>query len=68
MLKFHTFVTQMPSIECNDDVKLQHHRYIINLLLSFLKQIRKEPNIVGFGIGSLFFCRLGRVCNVYLTG
>ncbi|KAL4590313.1 hypothetical protein LXL04_003241 [Taraxacum kok-saghyz] len=32
----------MPYIDWNDDVKLQHLHYLINLLLPFVKQIREE--------------------------
>ena len=32
----------MPNIDWNDDVKLQHLHYLINLLLPFVKQIREE--------------------------
>lgn len=42
MVNIHTFIPQMPNIDWNDDVKLQHLHYLINLLLPFVKQIHEE--------------------------
>ncbi|KAL4573572.1 hypothetical protein LXL04_020382 [Taraxacum kok-saghyz] len=38
----HLSEEKMPNIDWNDDVKLQHLHYLINLLLPFVKQIREE--------------------------